>query len=44
MGVEFQNPKFNVLRKITFIFFYKMPIFWSTQVNIAIPGQVKVAK
>ena len=44
MGLKFQNPKFNILREIAFIFLYEMPTLWSSEVNEAILEQVKVAE
>ena len=40
MGLKFRNPNFNILCKIAFIFFNKMPTLWSSEVNRAILGQV----
>ena len=44
MGLKFQNPKFNILYKITDVFLYEMPTHWRSQVNEAIPEQLKVAE
>ena len=44
MGLEFQNPKFNILWKIAFIFFNKTLTLWSSKVNKAIRKLVKIAE
>ena len=45
MDLEFQNPKFNILWKIAFIYFFNKTLtLWSSKVNKAIRKLVKIAE
>ena len=44
MGPKFQNPTFNILCKITFIFLFEISTLWSSEASEAILEQVKVAE
>ena len=44
IGLKFRNPNFSILYKIAFIFLNKIPTFRSSEINKAIPEQVKVAE